>query len=193
LEVFAFREEGNLINDGIGTNYGLELTVEKFFSDDFYLLATNSLFESTYEGSDNIERSTAFNNNWVSNILIGREWAWGKDGENAWTIDTKLTASGGEPYTPIDIEGTRANAGREVRFDNIAFSNTYDTYFRWDLKLGTRINSPNKKLSHQFFVDLQNVTNRENEFIRRYNQVTDEINVIDQIGFFPDVLYRLQF
>ncbi|MBX2845900.1 MAG: TonB-dependent receptor [Saprospiraceae bacterium] len=190
---FVFDEEGNLVNEGVGTNYGLEITLEKFFSDGFYLLATNSLFDSTYEGSDGIERNTAFNNNWVSNVLAGREWAWGKSKQNAWTIDTKITASGGAPFTPIDLEGTRANAGREVRFDDIAFSERYDTYFRLDLKIGTRLNSANKKRSHQFFLDLQNVTNRENEFVRRYNEVTDEINVVDQIGFFPDVLYRFQF
>ena len=48
-------------------------------------------------------------------------------------------------------------------------------------------------MSHQFFVDLQNVTNRENVFVERYNPVTDEINEVTQIGFFPDFMYRIQF
>ncbi|MEO1053184.1 MAG: TonB-dependent receptor [Bacteroidota bacterium] len=190
---FVFEEEGSLVNEGIGTNYGLELTLEKFFSKGYYMLMTTSLYESTYEGSDGIERSTAFNNNVVYNVLFGKEWKFGEGGKNAWTFDTKMTTAGGQPFTPVDLQATRANAGREVRMDEIAFSERYDQYFRWDVKFGVRINSRNKNVSHQFFIDLQNVTNRENEFVRRYNEVTDQVNRIDQIGFFPDVLYRIQF
>lgn len=190
---FIFDEKGSLVNEGTGTNYGIELTVEKFFSRGYYALFTTSLYESTYAGSDGIERSTAYNNNYIVNFLAGKEWKFGPNGRHAWTFDTKLTTAGGNPFTPIDLDGTRANAGREVRMDNIAFSERYEDYFRWDLKFGVRLNSAKKKVSHQFFVDLQNVTNRTNEFVRRYNEVTDEINSVEQIGFFPDVLYRIQF
>ena len=75
--------------------------------------------------------------------------------------------------------------------EDIAFSENYGDYFRWDMKVGVRLNRA--KVSHQFFVDFQNVTNRQNEFVRRYNPVTDRINVVEQIGFFPDVMYRIQF
>lgn len=190
---FVFDEKGSLVNEGLGTNYGIELTLEKFFSKGYYLLMTTSLYESTYEGSDGIERSTAFNNNIIYNLLLGKEWKFGQDGRNAWTFDTKLSTAGGNPYTPIDLEATRANAGREIREDAIAFSERYNPYFRWDVKFGVRINSKKRNISHQFFVDLQNVSNRKNEFVRRYNEVTDEINVVEQIGFFPDVMYRIQF
>ena len=190
---FIFEEKQNLVNEGTGFNYGLELTLEKFFSKGYYLLMTTSLYESRYEGSDGIERNTAFNNNLVYNFLFGREWKFGPDQRNAWTFDTKVTTSGGTPYTPVDLEATRENAGRELRMDEIAFSERYKNYFRWDIKFGVRLNSAKKNISHQFFIDLQNVTNRENEFVRRYNEVTDEVNIVEQIGFFPDVMYRIQF
>lgn len=190
---FLFNERPYLVNDGTGTNYGMELTVEKFFSRGHYLLLTTSLYESTYEGSDGIKRSTAFNNNVVLNILFGKEWKFGPAARHAWTFDTKLTTSGGKPYTPVDLEATRANGGREVRMEQVAFEQRYKDYFRWDVKFGVRLNSARRNISHQFFVDLQNVTDRENEFIRRYNEVTDEVNVVNQIGFFPDVMYRIQF
>jgi len=190
---FIFDEKGSLVNEGKGENYGIELTLEKFFSKGYYLLMTSSIYESTYEGSDGVERNTAFNNRIVYNLLFGKEWKFGKGGRNAWTFDTKLSTSGGKPYTPVDLEATRDNAGREVRMDNIAFSERYGQYFRWDVKFGVRLNSRSKNVSHQFFIDLQNVTNRENEFVRRYNEVTDEVNQVDQIGFFPDIMYRIQF
>lgn len=190
---FAFTERGSLVNEGTGENYGLELTVEKFFSRGYYLLMTTSLYESKYKGSDGIERNTSFNNNYVINGLFGKEWPIGKNKTNAITFDTRVTASGGAPYTPIDLEGTRDNDGREVYFEDQAFSKTYDPYFRWDVKFGIRLNSKKSKVSHQFFVDLQNVTNRENVFVDRYNPVTDEINTVTQAGLFPDFMYRIQF
>ncbi len=188
---FIFNERGSLVNEGTGFNYGLEATLEKFFSRDYYLLLTTSLFESQYEGSDGVQRNTAFNNNYVLNVLFGKEWKFGATGQNAWTFDTKLTTAGGRPYTPIDLVATRANAGRQLLMEEIAFSERYGEYFRWDVKFGVRLNK--QKVSHQFFVDFQNVTNRRNEFIRRYNEVTDQVNLIEQIGFFPDVMYRIQF
>jgi hypothetical protein len=190
---FVFDERTSLVNEGIGTNYGVELTLEKFFSRGFYGLLTTSIFESTYEGSDGIERNTAFNNNYVANLLLGKEIKVGKDKRNALTFDTKIANSGGRFYTPIDLQATRANAGREVLQENIAFSEQYDSYFRFDVKFGFRINSKKKQISHQFFVDLQNVTGRENVFTQRYNEVTDQINTVNQIGFFPDIMYRVQF
>jgi hypothetical protein len=190
---FVFDEKGSLVNEGIGYNMGIELTVEKFFSKNYYMLMTGSFFDSRYEGSDGIERNTAFNNRYVLNFLFGREWKFGANDQNAFTFDTKVTTAGGNPYTPIDLEGTRENGGREVLFTEQAFSERYDPYFRWDVKFGVRINSKKKNLSHQFFIDLQNITNRENQFVNRYNEVTDEINTVNQIGFFPDVMYRIQF
>lgn len=190
---FVFDERGSLVNEGTGHNYGLELTLEKFFSRNYYMLMTTSLFNSQYTGSDGIERSTAFNNQFVYNVLFGKEWAFGPGGRNAWTFDTKLTTSGGNPYTEIDLDATRENGGREVLKEDQAFEQRYDDYFRWDVKFGVRINSAQKNISHQFFIDLQNVTNRQNQFVDRYNEVTDQINRVDQIGFFPDVMYRVQF
>ncbi|MEM7109248.1 MAG: TonB-dependent receptor, partial [Bacteroidota bacterium] len=44
---FDFEEKGNLVNEGTGRNYGIEVTLEKFFSRGYYLLMTTSLYEST--------------------------------------------------------------------------------------------------------------------------------------------------
>ncbi|MEM1134909.1 MAG: TonB-dependent receptor [Bacteroidota bacterium] len=190
---FAFTERGNLANEGTGYNVGMELTLEKFFSQGYYTLLTASVFDSKYTGSDGVERNTAFNNQYVLNVLFGKEWKVGKSQRNAFTFDTKLATSGGRYFTPIDLEATRANDGREVLMEQDAFSRQYDPYFRWDVKFGFRVNSKTKKISHQFFIDFQNVTNRENIFVERYNEVTDRIDEVNQIGFFPDVLYRIQF
>jgi hypothetical protein len=62
----------SLVNNGTGENYGIELTLEKFYSKGYYFLVTASVFESKYTGSDGIYRNTAFNGNYVFNALSGK-------------------------------------------------------------------------------------------------------------------------
>ncbi len=190
---FGFSDDKtSLVNEGTGFNRGVELTLEKFYSKGYYTLFTTSIFESKYDGSDGIERSTPFDNGYVVNLLAGKEFKVGKAKRNAFLIDTKLTTSGGRWYTPVDLEASRA-VGFEILQDELAFSQQYDSYFRWDVKLGFKINSSKRKVFHQFFIDLQNVTNRENIFARQYNRLTNNVDRTNQIGFFPDFLYRVQF
>lgn len=182
----------SLINEGTGFNRGIELTLEKFFSKGYYGLLTTSLFESRYVGSDGIERNSPFNNRYVVNFLSGKEFGLGITKKNVLFFDTRVTVSGGRYFTPIDLAAS-VQSGFEVLQENLAFSEQYDAYFRWDFKFGIRLNSATKKRSHQIYFDFQNVTNRENVFVRRYNRLTNSINQVNQIGFFPDFGYRLQF
>ncbi|MEO1260193.1 MAG: TonB-dependent receptor [Bacteroidota bacterium] len=190
---FTFADDKtSLVSEGTAYNQGVEITLEKFYSKGFYTLFTGSFFESKYEGSDQIERSTPFDNGYVVNLLAGKEFKIGKKKKNAFVVDTKLTTAGGRFYTPIDLEASRA-AGFEILQEEEAFTLQYDDYFRWDVKLGMKFNSSKRKIFHQFFFDFQNVTNRANVFARQYNRQTNNIDQLDQIGFFPDFLYRVQF
>ena len=189
---FVFPDKGNLVNAGTGTNQGLELTIEKFFSRGWYSLVTASLFDSRYKGSDGVERETAFNGKYVLNALAGKEFKLGSTGRRFLTLDTKLTTAGGRPYTPVNLEASR-QAGREIRYEEQAFSGRLDDYLRWDVKLGMRLNSARRKLSQTFFLDFQNVTNHANIFALQYNEVKGNVGRVNQIGFFPDVLYRVEF
>ena len=190
---FVFSDDKNsLISEGTGSNKGLEITLEKFYSNGFHFLTTGSFFESKYKGSDQVERSTPFDNGYVINFLAGREWKIGKAKKNAFVIDTKFTTSGGGWYTPVDLAASR-NEGFEILKEQEAFTLQYDNYMRWDVKLGLKLNSSKKRVSHQFYFDFQNVTNRQNIFVSQYNRVTNNIDRINQVGFFPDFLYRIQF
>ncbi len=182
----------SMVNEGTGFNRGIELTVEKFFDKGYHGLLTTSIFESKYKGSDGIERNSPFNNKYVLNILGGREFKIGKSKKDIFFIDTKFTLAGGRHYTPVDIMASQ-QAGFEILQEDLAYSKQADSYVKWDVKLGIRFNSKKKKRSHQFYIDLQNVTDNENIFERRYNRLTNEVNQVNQIGFFPDVGYRFQF
>ena len=182
----------SLVNDGTGYNTGIEFTLEKFFSKGYYGLFTGSFFDSKYTASDGVERNSPFNNGYVVNLLGGKEFKVGRLRKNIFFIDTRFTTSGGRYYTPVDLEASQ-QTGFEVLQDEFTYNSQYDSYFRWDLKFGIKLNSKEKKRSHQVYLDLQNVTANENVFARRYNRQTNNIDQVNQIGFFPDFGYRYQF
>ncbi|MGB3777301.1 MAG: TonB-dependent receptor [Tunicatimonas sp.] len=186
---FGTPDEDFLVNEGTGRNLGVELTLERFFSKGYYFLWTTSLFDAQYEGSDGIERSTAFDGGYVVNLLGGKEFEVGKKG-NTLNIDLKFTASGGNRFTPIDFERS-AELGYEVRQDNRAYSEAIDDYLRADVKISYRINA--KRATYEFGVDFRNVTNNENEFSRTYNARTNTIQTQNQIGFNPIPQFRVTF
>lgn len=183
--------EDKLTNAGTGENYGVELTIEKFFSAGFYALFTSSLYSSTYEGSDGVERNTAFNGKYVYNVLAGKEWKIGSDKRNKISVDFKFTNAGGRAYTPINLTASNA-VGREV-LSTDAYSDFYENYFRVDLKTNFTINSPKKKLSQTISLDIQNITNHDNVFSQSYDSNNQDISTTYQLGLFPNVVYKLQF
>lgn len=188
--VFSIDKTG-LVSNGKGYNTGAELTIEKNLSKGWYTLFTASVFEARYKGSDGIERNSPYNNTYVVNVLGGREFKVGK-GKNVLFADSRLSTAGGRRYTPVNLAASQA-AGYEIKYDEQAFSKQYSPYFRLDVKFGMRINSAKKRMSHQFYLDLQNVTDNQNVFVRRYNRITNQVDASYQIGFFPDFGYKLQF
>jgi CarboxypepD_reg-like domain/TonB-dependent Receptor Plug Domain len=191
-EFIFSTDKSSLVSTGTGFNRGIELTIEKFYSQGYHALITTSVFESKYKGSDGIERSSPFNNNYVLNLLGGKEFKIGKSKRTVLSIDSKITTSGGRFYTPIDLEVSKL-AGFEVQQAGKEYTQQYKNYFRMDLKLGIKFNSASKKVSHQFYIDLQNITDQKNIFRFSYDRSKQRINELTQIGFFPDFGYRFQF
>ncbi len=191
-----FSTPGNayLVNKGVGRNYGLELTLEKFFTKGYYFLVTGSLFQSQYKGSDNIWRNTAFNGHYVANALGGYEYKFGgkknKVKRNTIALDAKVTVAGGRYYTPIDVTQS-ALQGQEVLLNNQAFTLQYPVYYRLDIKLSYRISL--RKMTHEFSIDCQNATNQKNVFIKTYDIRTNSLVTQYQQGIFPLPQYRILF
>jgi len=183
-------DKNDLIAEGTGSNKGVELTVERFFNNGFYFLGTGSLFESLYVGSDGIERSTAFNNRYIANVLAGKEFNWGKNKQHRFTIDTKFTTAGGKYYTPVDLEASRINE-IQVFDESKAFGERFDPYLRWDVKVGVKLNNTKRGFSQGLYFDIQNVTNNDNIFRKNYNRVTNSVNDVYQTGFFPNFMYKI--
>lgn len=190
---FQFGIPDTLVNGGTGENIGLELTVEQFMNKGFYYLVTTSLFDSKYSGSDGITRSTVFDGDYVFNALAGKEFRLGSlnaANKKYITADLKLTAAGGQRYTPVDKEAS-AIKGETVYNDELTYSGQFRDYMRLDVRVAFRIDKP--KYSHEFAVDVQNVTNRENPLYMQFNPKTGETEIINQLKLFPVAQYRIMF
>ena len=114
----------DLVNKGTGKNYGLELTLERFFNNNYYYLINGSLFSSTYKSLDGIERNTQYNSNYLINILCGKEFEnLGKNRNKTLGLNAKVFFSGGKKIIPLLRD---AQGGLAVDSENNSF---------WDLSL----------------------------------------------------------
>ncbi len=185
---FSFWIPDSLKNTGTGNNYGLELTFEKFYSNNYYFLITASIFESKFKGGTDHEYYSPFSLGFVGNVLFGYEIKTGKS--NALIFDFKTTVSGGKRYIPIDLEKS-IEAGEEVRDFENAYKSRFNNFQKTDFKISYRINK--KRVTHFLFIAVDNIFNNENTLTRNYNERTEKIQDTNQIGLFPYGGYRIQF
>jgi len=180
--------EDSLVNNGTGKNYGMELTFEKFLSKNYYFLITASLFESKYKGSDDIERNTIYNSNYVLNVLAGYSFDIGK--HNSLSLDFKTVTAGGKHYIPVNLELSQLY-GEKILDYSKAYEPNYPAYFRLDGRISFKLN--HKKMNTEIAFDLQNLTNHKNVLLESYDVDTGEIVYDYQFGLFYVFLLRFQF
>jgi hypothetical protein len=178
----------SLVNKGTGQNYGLELTLEKFFNRGYYFLVSGSVYNATYKGSDGISRNSAFNGNYNMTALGGYEFKISP--KNTLAFDSKITWTGGARYVPIDINASIA-ANETVRDYSRAYEKKYRDYFRLDVKATITFNG--RRASHSLALDFQNVTNMKNVFSQNFDATTQSIVTKYQLGFLPLLYYKVEF
>lgn len=187
---YYFNGVDSLQNKGTGKNYGLELTVEKFFSTNYYLLVTGSIFDSKYKGGNGVEHNTAFNGNYTLNALLGGEFNLDQSKKKILTFNAKVNYAGGKRYTSINLEQSNLRHQAVYEYDQ-AFERQYKDYSRVDIKIGYKINK--KRITEEYAFDIQNIFNRKNIFQQIYNPGTQKIQTEYQLGIYPMMTYRVTF
>ena len=180
-----------LVNDGNGRNYGIELTLEQYLTKGFYYLTSASVFNSLYTAKDGVERRSAFASDYVFNFLGGKEFEVGKASKNkVFFVNTKISLIGGKRFTPIDLPASIA-AGETVRQEDQPFMTRSDNLFIPNISFGTRRNKP--KSTHEFKIDIQNVSNNQAVVQEYYIQGNQSISESVQLGMFPTISYTINF
>jgi hypothetical protein len=179
-----------LQNSGKGYNKGIELTVEKFYSNNYYFLVTGSVFDSKYKAGNGQVYSTYFNTRYQANVLAGKDFKVGRTGQNIFSVNFKALFHGGFRYTPYAI----GDSG-PYRVVSETYSKKTPYYMRLDMGLKYRKNSPG--YSWIISLDVQNLTNREN--VLSYDPVFDPrssqifLNAETGLGIIPVLNFKVEF
>ena len=180
-----------LINEGTGRNYGVEFTLERYLHKGLYYMSTLSLFRSLYTPLDGVERKSTFDNNYVANLIGGKEFKIGAPAKNkVFFVNTKIVWVGGKRYSPIDLEASIArNTG--VTDELHPFTQQGDDIFRTDLSIGLRRNR--KRTTTELKFDVQNILNNQTVLGEYYVRAAQRISKSRQLGLLPTISYKINF
>lgn len=179
-----------LNNRGCGKNYGVEITVERFFSNRFYLLSSVSLYDSRFLPSDKIWRSSRFNSNSLFTLVTGKEWNLKTSRPSVLTLDLKLFLSGGVRVTPIDLPRSITQKATVLDLTRI-YAEKLNSIARLDLQMGWKIQKG--KTTGSLIAGVQNLFNRKNPVSQSYDPVTQQIRYNYLLGLIPVVGYKVDF
>lgn len=179
-----------LVNTGEGRNFGLDVTFEKYMSNGFYYMTTASIFDAKYKGGDGVWRDTRFNRNFVINLLAGKEWKVGKNDQNTFSINGRITIQGGDRYSPIDVEATKVKKAI-VYNEGKAYSSQTDKIINVHLTIAYRKNK--LKSSSEIALKIVNLTQQSDFFGYQYNFKTGGIDKDVETILLPNLSYKVQF
>jgi hypothetical protein len=173
---FGFDE---LVSQGSGRSFGVELLLQKKLSDTpLYGLASISVGRTRYTSFDGIERPGAFDQTMMLSLSAGYRF------NEKWESSAKFRYSSGHPYTPFNPDGTQNVAlynsactsplhGLDVRVDR-----------RWNFAAWTLIT----------YVDIQNIYNNRhsgsvlwNARDQRVEMDENAIGILRSIGVSPEI------
>lgn len=177
-----------LINSGKGTNRGVDITFEKFLTNNYYYLITTSLYEAKYKGGDGIERNGRFNGKYVFNILFGKEFVF--ESENILGLNLKTSYTGGEYYVPVDLSQS-IQQGREMLDEKGAYVNKLKDFFYVDLSATYRINYQSCSLI--LALQVKNLLNQKPVIGYSYNSFLKSIDESKPLGIIPMINCKLEF
>jgi hypothetical protein len=186
-----------LINKGSAKNYGVEISLERFFDRNFYFLINTSLFDSKYKSLEGIWRNTRYNNRYIVNILCGKEFKnLGNKHNQTLALNTKIFFEGGQRYIPLirDAQGNVAVEPENDRYFDYskAYNDKLDNIFLLNLSASYKFNKP--RATHEIFLDLMNLTNGQARMAEYYDESKPgKVGYTTQFGFFPNLMYRIYF
>lgn len=187
-----FYIEDALVNKGKGRNMGIDVTLEKYLSKGYYYMFTGSVFNSRYCGGDGVWHDTKFNRKYIMNLLGGKEWMMGRNKQNIFSVNAKITFQGGDRYSPIDEEATMNHPDKTVQYDETrAYSKQYSPMFLLSFSASYKINK--KRLSHEFALKMINATGYEEKYGYSYNFKTGKIEPNGNAISLPNIYYKIEF
>lgn len=180
-----------LVSKGQGYNYGLELTLERYFYNSYYFMVTASIFDSKYKAMDGKWRNTIYNTSYAANFLIGKEFTIGKaDKGNKLNLNVKFLINGGNRYIPLDLEQSQEQ-DRSVYNTGNAYNSSLDNIYQMNFTASYSINRP--KVRHEIYLDIYNVFNNQARVYEYYDEHKQNVGYYNQLNMIPNIMYKIHF
>lgn len=182
--------DAHLKNEGMGKNYGVDMTLEKYLSQGYYYMLTASIFNSQYKGGDTIWRDTRYNRNYAFNFLIGKEWQLGRNEQNTLGLNVRLSYQGGERYSPINTQASQLSEDA-IFNETDAFSKQLSPDFTSHFTASYKINKT--KSTHEIAFKVLNATMHKEFIVFQYNYQTQMVDEFREALFIPNLSYKIEF
>lgn len=141
-----------LTSIGKGQTYGFEVFVQQKLVKKLFYVLSYTFVRSLYSGLDGELIPSAWDNRHLFSSTLGLKFGKG------WQLGLKYRLAGGTPYTPYDLEASQQNfatLGNGILDYTSLNSERLTTFNQLDFRLDKIVNY--KKVSFDFYVDLQNV------------------------------------
>ena len=168
-----FGAVGNedVVTIGSGQTYGFELFVQQKLVKNIFYVVSYTYVRSLFSGLDGELLPSAWDNQHLLSSTFG--WNFGK----GWKLGLKYRFSGGAPYTPFDLDASQqsyAFTGNGVLDYDSINSERLRVFNQLDFRLDKIVNL--KKVSFDFYIDIQNLTAFKQESPSYYTFKRNEDN-----------------
>jgi hypothetical protein len=177
-EGFASFGLDRLASDGTGRSWGIEFLVQKKYSEiPCYGIISIGYGHSKFTAIDGITRPSNWDQRWIINIGGGYIF------NSNWEVGTKFRLATGRPYTPFNDDGTK----------DITAYNTerIDVNHSLDLRLDRRWMFD--KWMMVTYIDIQNIYNRRQKDVPRWNDRDGSLDDEAGIGILPTIGISVSF
>lgn len=179
-----------LVNKGIGRNFGIDFTLERYLNNGYYYLLTASVFDSKYKGDDNKWRNTRYNRHFLLNALGGKEWMLGRNKQHVLGVNLRLNLMGGSYYTPLNEAESLAEQ-RPIEDESRLMDSQNPTALMAHLTVNWKIHKP--KFTHEIGAQMINLTGSKEYFGFEYNYITQKMEQASESISIPNIYYRISF
>jgi hypothetical protein len=132
-ELDGYAEQA-LVSKGKGTNKGIDVSAEKFFSKGLFTILSFSIFNSTYEPLNGKTYNTRFNSGNSGSWTGAKEWKIKRN--RVFQLGWKMVYNGGLPLTPL--AAIQSTTREPVLDETRPYSEKVSPYFRTDARFALR-------------------------------------------------------
>lgn len=187
-EIEGYASEA-LVSKGKGANKGIDLSLEKSFSKGIFMIATFSLYSSTYEALNGHTYNTRFNAGTAGSWTGAKEWTL--KANRVFQAGWKVIYNGGFRVTPL--AAVQSGNREPVEDESMPYTQKIDPLFRVDGRLQLR--KDKAKHSWQLALDIQNLSDKKNvdPLSRRYDPSVNRWVYNAESGIVPVLSYQIDF